>query len=48
MVDTDCPTSPSGLHGQCLNQAAGYTSGMPGFDTCFAPYDATKFRYGCW
>jgi hypothetical protein len=48
MVDTDCPTSPSGLHGQCLNQAAGYTSGTPGYDTCYAPYDGTTYRYGCW
>jgi hypothetical protein len=48
MVDTDCPTSPSGRHGQCLNQAAGFVPGMPGYDMCYAPYDATTMRYGCW
>jgi hypothetical protein len=48
MVDADCPTAPSGRHGLCQNAAAGFSSGQPGYDHCFAPYDPTTYTYGCW
>jgi hypothetical protein len=48
MVDADCPLSPGGLHGQCWNQAAGFSPGQPGYDHCYAPYDPVGMRYGCW
>ncbi len=45
-ADADCPLSPSGAHGRCLNDADGVPSGDPLFHTCYFP----KFgmSYGCY
>ncbi len=48
MVDADCPTSPSGLHGKCLDMTTGSSPGDGVYHTCWFPYFAAENRFGCW
>lgn len=48
LTDDDCPTSPSGLHGECLDEEDGVLPGDPGYQRCFAPFDATVLDFQCW
>jgi hypothetical protein len=47
-TDADCPTSPGGLHGTCLNENQGVAQGDPQYHKCYLPFIATTDRYTCW
>jgi hypothetical protein len=44
--DADCPTAPSGLSGECLDEPDGYDSSSSVYQRCFVPYASGKFQ--CW
>ncbi|MBW2457207.1 MAG: hypothetical protein JRI68_22025 [Deltaproteobacteria bacterium] len=47
-ADEDCPLSPSGKHGECMDEDNGYQSGDSVYQRCFVPYDDFKQDYSCW
>jgi hypothetical protein len=48
MVDADCPTSPGGLHGTCLNENQNVSSTDAAYHKCYLPFITTTDRYTCW
>jgi hypothetical protein len=46
--DASCPTSPSGLHGKCLDEAANVQAGDPAYHTCFLPFLQDLDKFTCW
>lgn len=48
MSDVDCPKSPGGLHGLCLDENHNVMMGDPSYHKCYLPYFATSNRYTCW
>jgi hypothetical protein len=47
-TDADCPASPSGLHGMCLDKRAGLTDTDDLWHHCYLPQNATSMKYTCW
>ena len=47
-ASTDCPLTPDGHNGQCLNEEVGFPSGQTGYDTCQAQFDTATNAYSCW
>ncbi|RLB60984.1 MAG: hypothetical protein DRI90_12430 [Deltaproteobacteria bacterium] len=47
-VDSDCPQSPSGTHGECLDEGDGVTSSNSVYHRCYFPRDDFKEQYTCW
>lgn len=48
MTDENCPASPSGMHGQCLDDGEGVPMTDPLYRKCFAPFDPVLLDYQCW
>jgi hypothetical protein len=46
--DTECPTSPSGLHGKCMDESVESTPGDGIYHTCWLPYIASIDSFQCW
>jgi hypothetical protein len=44
----DCPTSPSGRHGTCIDETLGVVAGDPLYHHCTFPYDQATNAFGCW
>jgi hypothetical protein len=47
-TDEDCPTAPSGRHGECLDEDDGIPDTDPLYKKCFAPFDSTVLDFQCW
>jgi hypothetical protein len=47
-VDTDCPMSPSGAHGECLDEAEGVDPGSNAYQKCYVPFNDAEGRFSCW
>lgn len=47
-ADTDCPTSPSGKYGECLDEGEGVTSADSVYHRCYLPYFPTPSKFQCW
>jgi len=47
-VDDDCPTSPSGAHGECLDEPEGVDPGTDVYHKCYFPFDDVAGRFSCW
>lgn len=47
-TNADCPKSPSGLHGTCLNESENVQSTDPAYHTCYLPYFSNTDRFSCW
>ena len=47
-VNSDCPQSPSGAFGECLNEGENYTSADAAYEKCFLPIDSGTGKSGCW
>jgi hypothetical protein len=47
-INSQCPKSPSGENGQCLDATVLVDPGDQGYDTCYLPYIAATDRFGCW
>lgn len=48
VTDADCPLSPGGLNGVCLNENLGVNVGDPEYQRCYLPYNANENKFGCW
>jgi hypothetical protein len=48
MTDADCPKSPSGLHGKCMDETVQSTPGDGIYHTCWLPYVSGSSRFECW
>jgi hypothetical protein len=46
--DLDCPTSPSGKHGACLDESLGVDSSSSLYHRCYLPFDAVSNQFSCW
>lgn len=46
--DAQCPTSPSGRSGECLDEDEGLSPGQPEYHKCYAPLVASLGGYSCW
>ncbi|MCC6523212.1 MAG: hypothetical protein IT373_11165 [Polyangiaceae bacterium] len=44
---SQCPTSPSGAHGACLNETHGVDPGSSVYHKCYLPFDAQD-GFTCW
>jgi hypothetical protein len=47
-TDLDCPLSPSGDHGTCIDEALGVSPGDPIYHRCYAVFDPVTYQIGCW
>lgn len=47
-TDADCPTSPSGIHGTCLNESFGVSPGDSIYQHCYLPLDLNSNKTSCW
>jgi len=49
-TDSDCPASPSGLHGECLDGTEGFTSTDELYHHCYFPSKLVDNipKFGCW
>ena len=47
-TDNDCPLSPSGLHGECLDQAEGLSPGDSVYHRCYFPYKNLTQKFSCY
>ncbi|NUP08068.1 MAG: hypothetical protein HOW73_18635 [Polyangiaceae bacterium] len=47
-TSADCPASPSGKHGYCLDENLGVSSGDPVFHHCYLPFDLDTYQASCW
>lgn len=47
-ADVDCPLSPGGLHGACLDEGEGYAAGDPLYQRCSLPISAETGDPTCW
>jgi hypothetical protein len=48
MVDGDCPQSPSGDNGECLDAGEGLGPGDQLYQRCYFPYIPTTNKFTCW
>jgi hypothetical protein len=48
MTDDDCPTSPSGRHGECLDEGEGLSPGDGVYRRCYLPFFPGSSRFQCW
>ncbi|MCC6553032.1 MAG: hypothetical protein IT372_08425 [Polyangiaceae bacterium] len=48
VTDADCPTSPGGKHGECLDEEEGVSPGDDIYQRCYFPYNAVDNKFGCW
>jgi hypothetical protein len=48
MVDADCPVSPSGLPGECLDEAEGVQPTSSVYQTCYVPFVSDTIGFSCW
>ncbi len=46
--DADCPVSPSGKHGSCLDEGDGVTDKDPTYHKCYLPLDPAAGTPTCW
>ncbi len=46
--DSECPTAPSGAHGECLDEAEGVPPGYDVYHRCYFPYRSSTNRFTCW
>src|SRR5262249_40285846 len=46
--DASCPTSPSGLHGMCLDERAEVQPGDGAYHTCYLPFLQDLDAFTCW
>lgn len=46
--DADCPLSPSGNPGECLDEAEGVEPGSSAYQKCYFPFDDVAERFSCW
>jgi hypothetical protein len=46
--DSNCPMSPSGDSGECLDEDNGVGSGNAVYQKCYWPFDDVDFRFTCW
>ncbi|MFO0614237.1 MAG: hypothetical protein U0414_16730 [Polyangiaceae bacterium] len=47
-TNTDCPTSPGGLHGSCLDENFGVAPGDTIYHHCYLPVDLDSNITSCW
>lgn len=47
-TDADCPKSPSGKNGECLDEGEGLGPTDSLYHRCYLPYNATDNKFGCW
>lgn len=47
-TDADCPESPSGENGTCLDEGEGLTPGDSVYKRCYLPIDAASNKTSCW
>jgi hypothetical protein len=47
-TDSDCPDSPSGKNGECLDEPEGLAPGDPLYHRCYLPYVAASNKFTCW
>jgi len=47
-VDNDCPTSPSGRHGECLDEGEGLAPGDGAYHRCYFPFVAGSGTFQCY
>jgi len=45
-LDSECPASPSGAHGECQDEDAGAEPGDSVYHRCYFPYQSDE--YSCW
>jgi hypothetical protein len=45
---SDCPVSPSGKHGVCLDENEGSSPGDPTYHRCYFPFKAATNKFKCW
>jgi hypothetical protein len=46
--DTECPLSPSGQHGKCMDASVQSSPGDGIYETCWYPYTAATGLFACW
>lgn len=47
-TNADCPKSPSGKNGTCLNDAAGYDASSSVYKRCYFPLNLNTYKTSCW
>lgn len=48
VTDADCPTSPGGVHGSCLDESFGLAPGDPIYQRCYLPINLVDNKTSCW
>jgi hypothetical protein len=48
MTDDDCPMSPTGKHGECLDELEQVTSDDSVYHRCYFPIYKTDNKTSCW
>lgn len=46
--NADCPKSPSGKSGECLDENEGVSPGDSVYHRCYVPLNAASYKAGCW
>jgi hypothetical protein len=46
--DADCPLTPGGIHGKCLDATTQTQMGDPTYHKCFIPFYKATDRFSCW
>ena len=46
--DSDCPKSPSGKYGACLDETQNVTPDSSAYHYCYLPFNAPKSKFECW
>lgn len=47
-TDADCPTSPSGKHGECLDEGEGADPTSSVYHRCYIPFFPSTSSFACW
>lgn len=47
-TNADCPKSPSGKNGTCLNEQAGYDASSSVYKRCYLPLNLNTYKTSCW
>ncbi len=47
-TDNDCPKSPSGKSGECLDEGDGLAPGDDVYHRCYFPFNAGSSKFSCW
>jgi len=47
-TDADCPESPSGKHGECLDEEEGVAPGSSVYHRCYYPFYPASSSFQCW